>query len=111
LFAAAATVALLVLAATLVFGIDTWRAFFVFAEYTRTIVLETGETGWYKIQSVFSWARMWGASVPLAYAIQGTVTLTLAAALVWLWRSPASFALKAAALCLAAIALRLLLRN
>jgi hypothetical protein len=102
-FAAAATVALLVLAATLAFGIDTWRAFFVFAEYTRTIVLETGETGWHKIQSVFSWARMWGASVPLAYAVQGAVTLGIAAALVWLWRSPASFALKAAALCLAAI--------
>jgi alpha-1,2-mannosyltransferase len=102
-FAAAATVALLVLAATLAFGIDTWRAFFAFAEYTRTIVLETGETGWHKIQSVFSWARMWGASVPLAYGIQGAVTLAIAAALIWLWRSPASFALKAAALCLAAI--------
>jgi len=102
-FAAAATVALLVLAATLAFGIDTWRAFFTFADYTRTVVLETGETGWHKIQSVFSWARMWGASVPLAYAVQGAVTLGIAAALIWLWRSPASFALKAAALCLAAI--------
>ncbi len=66
-------------------------------------MLEAGETGWHKIQSVFSWARMWGAPVSLAYAIQGAVTLTIAAALVWLWRSPASFALKAAALCLAAI--------
>jgi alpha-1,2-mannosyltransferase len=102
-FAATATVALLVLAATLAFGIDTWRAFFAFAEYTRAIVLETGETGWHKIQSVFSWARMWGASVPLAYAVQGAVTLGIAAALIWLWRSPVSFALKAAALCLAAI--------
>jgi len=102
-FAAAATVALLVLTATLAFGADTWRAFFAFAEYTRTIVLETGETGWHKIQSVFSWARMWGASVPLAYAVQGAVTLAIGAALVWLWRSPASFALKAAALCLATI--------
>jgi hypothetical protein len=103
LFAAAATVALLALAATLAFGTETWRAFFTFAEYTRTIVLETGETGWHKIQSVFAWARMWGASVPLAYAVQGTVTLGVGAALVWLWRAPSSFALKAAALCLAAI--------
>ena len=82
---------------------ETWRAFFAFAEYTRAIVLETGETGWHKIQSVFSWARMWGAPVTLAYAIQGAVTLAVAAAMIWLWRSPASFALKAAALCLAAI--------
>jgi hypothetical protein len=102
-FAAAATVIALVAAATFVFGLDTWRAFFTFAEYTRTIVLETGETGWHKIQSVFSWARMWGAGVPLAYAVQGAVTLGVGAALIWLWRSSASFALKAAALCLAAI--------
>jgi alpha-1,2-mannosyltransferase len=103
LLAAAATVALLVIAATLAFGLDTWHAFIRFAEYTRVIVLETGETGWHKIQSVFSWARMWGAPVSLAYAIQGAVTLAVAAALVWLWRLRASFALKAAALCVAAI--------
>jgi len=103
MIAAALTVIALVLAATLVFGVDTWRAFFTFAEYTRAIVLETGETGWHKIQSVFAWARMWGAGVPLAYAVQGAVTLGVGAALIWLWRSPASFALKAAALCLAAI--------
>jgi alpha-1,2-mannosyltransferase len=102
-FAAAAIVAALVAVTTFWFGVDTWRAFFTFADYTRAIVLETGETGWHKIQSVFSWARMWGAPVPLAYAVQGAVTLTLAAALVWLWRSPAAFALKAAALCLATI--------
>ena len=102
-FAAAATVVLLILAATLAFGIETWRAFVTFAEYTRTIVLETGETGWHKIQSVFAWARMWGAPVSLAYAVQGAVTLVIAAALMRLWRSPAPFALKAAALCLAAI--------
>jgi alpha-1,2-mannosyltransferase len=102
-FAAGATVALLTLAATLAFGTETWRAFFTFADYTRVHVLETGETGWHKIQSVFSWARMWGASVPLAYAVQGAVTIVVAGALVWLWRSSASFALKAAALCLAAI--------
>jgi alpha-1,2-mannosyltransferase len=103
LFAASATVAGLAVAATLAFGMETWRAFFVFAEYTRAIVLETGETGWHKIQSVFSWARMWGASVPLSYVIQGVVTLAIAAALVWLWRSRESLALKAAALCLATI--------
>jgi len=103
LIAAGATVTALVIAATLAFGMESWRAFFIFAEYTRTIVLETGETGWHKIQSVFSWARMWGAPVSLAYAIQGTVTLFVAVVLIWLWRSRESFALKAAALCLAAV--------
>jgi alpha-1,2-mannosyltransferase len=46
---------------------------------------------------------MWGGAVPLAYAAQGAATIAVAASLVWLWRSAAAFALKAAALCLAAI--------
>jgi alpha-1,2-mannosyltransferase len=101
--AAAATVVVLTVATTLVFGASVWHAFFAFSEFTRSVVLEQGNTGWYKIQSVFSWARMWGAPIPLAYAIQGAVTLALAAALAWLWRSDAAFALKAAALCLGTI--------
>jgi hypothetical protein len=67
------------------------------------VVLEQGDTGWHKIQSVFAWTRMWGGPLPLAYGLQAMMTIALAAALVWLWRSAAPFALKAAALCLAAI--------
>ena len=85
------------------FGASVWHAFFVFSEFTRTVVLEQGNTGWYKIQSVFAWARMWGAPVALAYALQGAVALALAGALAWLWRSAAAFPLKAAALCLGTI--------
>src|SRR5438067_10051808 len=55
------------------------------------------------MQSVFAWARMWHGAVPLAYALQAATTLAVAAALAWLWRSDASFALKAAALPLATI--------
>jgi len=101
--AAAATVVVLTVATTLVFGAAVWHAFFVFSEFTRTVVLEQGNTGWHKIQSVFSWARMWGAPIPLAYALQGAAIVALGTALVWLWRSRAAFALKAAALCLATI--------
>ncbi len=97
-FAAAATVAALALAVTLAFGVDVWTAFFASTKFTRSVVLEQGGTGWYKIQSVFSWVRMWGGDIPLAYAIQGAVTLAVAAALAWLWRTPASYPLKAAAL-------------
>ena len=79
--AAAVTVALLALAVTLAFGSDVWTAFFASTHFTRTVVLEQGDTGWYKIQSVFSWVRMWGGGVALAYAAQGAVTLLVAAAL------------------------------
>ena len=101
--AAAVTAVLLTLVTTLVFGVQVWHAFFVGAEFTRTVVLEQGDTGWHKIQSIFSWARMWGAPVPLAYAIQGAATLVLAMASAWLWHGKAPYPLKAAGLCLAAI--------
>ena len=101
--AAAATVAVLVAATTAAFGVDVWAAFLAESAFTRDVVLEQGNTGWAKIQSVFSWVRMWGGSVPLAYAVQGGVTLALAAAVVWLWRSAAASALKAAALVIASL--------
>ncbi|HWX83652.1 MAG TPA: glycosyltransferase family 87 protein [Xanthobacteraceae bacterium] len=101
--AAAVTAVLLTLMTTLVFGLQVWHAFFVGAEFTRTVVLEQGDTGWHKIQSIFSWARMWGAPVPLAYGIQGAATLALAMASAWLWHGKAPYPLKASGLCLAAI--------
>jgi hypothetical protein len=100
---AAITVALLTLATTLAFGTGVWHAFLASTEFTRTVVLEQGNTGWYKIQSVFAWARMWGAPISLAYALQGAVIVGIGAALVSLWRSSAPYPRKAAALCLATI--------
>jgi Glycosyltransferase family 87 len=101
--AAAITVVILTLATTLAFGPQVWTAFLASTHFTRTVALEQGNTGWHKIQSVFAWARMWGAPIALAYVLQGLVSVALAGALIWLWRSAAPYALKAAALCLAAI--------
>jgi hypothetical protein len=95
---AAVTVAVMTLAVTFAFGIDVWSAFFATGKFTRTVVLEQGGTGWYKIQSVFSWVRMWGGGIALAYAAQAAIALAVAAALCWLWRSRASYPLKAAGL-------------
>lgn len=101
--AAASTVAALTLATTVAFGPQVWHAFLVSTKFSRTVVLEQGSTGWQKIQSVFSWARMWGAPIPLAYALQGALTVALGIAIVRMWRSAAPTALKSAALCVAAI--------
>ncbi len=101
--AAGCTVAALTFATLIAFGPEVWRAFFASTHLTRLEVLEAGGTGWHKIQSVFAMVRMWGGGVPLAYAVQGAVTVALAAALIWLWRSGAAFALKAAALTIATI--------
>jgi hypothetical protein len=101
--AAAVTVGVLALAATLAFGAKVWPAFLEGSQFTRAVVLEAGDTGWHKIQSVFAWVRMWGGPVPLAYAVQMVVTLALAVAVVWLWRSGSSARVKAAGLILAAL--------
>ena len=42
--------------------------------------------------------RAWGVSVPIAYAAQASLLLSLAVSMAWLWHSDAAFELKAAAL-------------
>lgn len=101
--AATGTVAALVIVATLAFGWDVWPVFLDGMHFIGDIVLGHGGIGWHKIQSLFAIVRMWGGSIWLAYAAQTVLSLGLAVALVWLWRRPTSSALKAAALCLAAI--------
>ena len=85
------------------FGAKVWTAFAQSTEFTRVVVLEAGDTGWEKIQSIFSAVRMWGGSIELAYAAQAALALAVAASLVWLWRSRAADDLKAAALACACL--------
>lgn len=101
--AAATTVTVLTIAVTLAFGLDIWNAFLASTRFTRVVVLEQGETGWHKIQSVFSVVRMWGGGIPLAYAVQVAATLAVACGLAWLWRGRVSFPIKAAALAIGTI--------
>ena len=98
LVAAATTVAATCVATLALFGAEVWLAFADSTAFTRTVVLEAGDTGWAKIQSLFSAVRMWGGSVETAYAAQAGLALVVAATLVWLWRAPAAYELKAAAL-------------
>ena len=101
--AAAITVLAEVGVTTLIFGRDIWTAFAGSAAFTRTVVLEEGQTGWQKIQSLFSAVRMWGGTVDLAYGAQAVLAVALAASLVWLWRSRACLDLKAAGLVTASL--------
>jgi Glycosyltransferase family 87 len=96
--AAVAAVAALLALSFATLGGGVWHAFADSMNFTQTVVLEQGSTGWEKIQSVFSAARMWGAGVHLAYAVQIALALMLAASLAWLWQSDAAFELKASAL-------------
>jgi alpha-1,2-mannosyltransferase len=101
--AAVATVAALLAISFVTLGGGVWHAFADSMNFMQTVVLEPGGIGWEKIQSVFSAARMWGASVHTAYAVQITLALMLAASLAWLWQSDAAFELKAAGLATASL--------
>ena len=101
--AAVATIAALLAVSFVTLGGGVWHAFADSMTFTQTVVLEQGNTGWEKIQSVFSAVRMWGASVHTAYAVQTTLALMLAATLAWLWQSDAAFELKASALATASL--------
>lgn len=101
--AAVATVAALVALSFATLGGDVWHAFRDSMNFTQAIVLEHGGTGWEKIQSAFSAARNWGATVHTAYAVQIALGLSLAATIAWLWRSDAAFELKASALATASL--------
>lgn len=101
--AAAVTVAALAALTTVLFGIGVWPAFLAATRFTREVVLEQGGTGFYKIQSVFAWVRLWGGSVPAAYGAQATIFVIMAVFLVRIWRSALSFEIKGAALCIASL--------
>ena len=98
IFGAAATVVALLLVTFIAFGPDVWPAFLASMTFTRVVLLEQGDVGFYKMQSVFAWVRLWGGGVTLAYIVQSLVTLSVAGALVWFWRSPARYPLNASAL-------------
>lgn len=103
-FAAAAIAAVTAaLAATWLFGWPVWPAFLDGMHFTRTVVLEQGDTGFAKMQSVFAAVRLLGGSIGVAYGVQGVIAIG-ALVLTWhAWRSGASRAVKGVMLCLAAL--------
>lgn len=96
----AATLALAAMTAGTIaaFGAGSWSAFRQSWAFTRIVVLEQGNTGWEKIQSVFSAVRMWGGGIRTAYAIQAVVTLLVLGTLFHLWCRPGDFRVQGAAL-------------
>jgi arabinofuranan 3-O-arabinosyltransferase len=97
--AVAAAVALALAALSwLAFGSASWQAFVHWMPITSRIVLGEGHADWSRLQSVFGLVRAHGGGEALAWTAQAIFSLTLAAAIVWLWRSRAPYELKAAAL-------------
>jgi alpha-1,2-mannosyltransferase len=103
IFAAALTVAMTVAASYLLFGMETWQAFVDSFKLTRGIILEQGNTGWEKIQSIFSAVRMLGGSIELAYVAQAIFALAAAAVVISAWRRKPGIELMGAVLVTASL--------
>jgi alpha-1,2-mannosyltransferase len=103
LIGAIATVTAMTALSVAASGLQTWSAFQGSLDITRRFVLEQGDTGWEKIQSVFSAVRMLGGSVSEAYAVQTAISAFVVGAIAWLWHSRADLRLKCGALLCAAL--------
>ena len=90
----------LILASAAVFGYDIWGVFL--KNVPGTISNLHAEALWFrKMPSVFAAARLAGLELAAAWIFHGVAMLAAVALVVWLWSSPASPAIKAAALVLA----------
>jgi alpha-1,2-mannosyltransferase len=85
--AACITVIVLAGASYLAFGPEVWRAFAASTETSRTLLLEQGNVGFEKLQSVFAAVRMWGGGVSLAYVVQATATVIALVGVAWTWNA------------------------
>jgi alpha-1,2-mannosyltransferase len=101
--AAGITVMALVAVTSLAFGAHLWFAFAASTETSRKLLLEGGDVGFEKLQSVFAAARMWGSGIPLAYAVQGIASAAAACGTAWVWRSSSDRDLKGALLIIATL--------
>ena len=77
------------------FGGESWQAFLLNIGHALKI---EGSADWGKLQSAFGLTRAFGGSEALAWNVQIVVTLMVVGAIAVLWRSRATYELKAAAL-------------
>jgi alpha-1,2-mannosyltransferase len=78
------------------FGFGVFEAFLASLTDAKRLTMETGATGWEKIQSVFGGVRLMGGGYELAMLVQVVVALLVIAAIAFVWRSQADARLKQA---------------
>jgi arabinofuranan 3-O-arabinosyltransferase len=82
----------------LAFGIESWLAFVEWLPATSQAILSEGKSDWGKLQSIFGVVRVLGGSEALAWTLQVATAVATVVFVSMLWRRPAPFELKAAAL-------------
>ena len=84
-------------------GWPVWRAFIDSLPVTRSMIIEHGAAGFYKIVSPFAAVRLWGGPIALAYSVQAIFTAAAIAAVFTMSLPSRSVGLRNAAVCSAAI--------
>lgn len=82
-----AGVALLLAGSVWAFGFGLWADYARQVEVLRLAILENGAGVWHRFISVFVLVRHLGASVGVAYGVQGAVSLAMAGLVMWVWRT------------------------
>lgn len=102
-FAGAAASALALIAASVAaFGVETWQAF-AHTAGSSPAMYQSGRILFAGMANPFGAARVLGADLPLAYAVQAVATLTAAALVVVAWGRRLSLPTRAAVLAAAAV--------
>jgi arabinofuranan 3-O-arabinosyltransferase len=97
-FTAGIVAAAMALASWLVFGTESWQAFFHWMPMFSQAFLTEGKATFWKLQSIFALVRFCGGSEQLAWLFQWILTGSVAIALALMWRSRVRYSLKAAGL-------------
>jgi hypothetical protein len=98
--AATATVVLLLVGSTVLFGIDIWPAFLRIMVLQRHM-MEISTWAWHRIPTVFIAVRIAGGGVGAAYAAQIASAAVAVVIVVQVWRARCALELKAATLVIA----------
>jgi hypothetical protein len=101
--AAAATIVALFVLSVATFGMEIWYAFAASTDMSRKLLLQNGDVGFEKLQSMFAVVRMWGGGLPLAYIAQGAISIAAVCSVAWTWRGSSDFNIKAALLTIATL--------
>jgi len=100
-FAAAALIVIgLIVASFVLIGGEAWSGFLAQMKL-QTRVMELAPDSWYRMQTVFIMARMFGAGLPAAYAAQACSAVLALLAVAVVWRTRSALELKAATLVVA----------
>jgi hypothetical protein len=97
-FTAAVVAVAMAVASWLVFGTESWQAFFHWLPMFSQTFLTEGKAPWWKLQSLFALVRTFGGTEQLAWIFHWIFTASVAVVLALMWRSRVRYSVKAAAL-------------